>query len=1154
MHLRGAEFALFATDLSNFLGCRHRTALDMQRALGKRSVVKYEDPLLDLLIRRGLEHERRFVEQLTVGAATVLDIPEGVRDEERAAQTLAAMRAGTEVIVQGGLRDGAWNGRPDVLLKVAAPSGFGDWSYEVYDTKLARETKAGAILQLCLYSDLLASAQGKTPEHFYVITPDADAPRQQYRFADYAAYFRLVRRQMTAAMALGDEPLADAYYPEPVEMCGACRWSPTCGAKRRADDHLSLVSGISRAQRQELAARSVTTLTSLARLPQPLAFKPRRGSIDSYERVRDQARLQLASHGAAVPAYEMLEIEEGFGLARLPEPTAGDLFLDLEGDPMLAEHGREYLFGIATADGDYHERWAFDDADERRAFEWAMDTIVERVRAHPGMHVYHYAPYEPSAFKRLMGRYATKQRELDELLRARKFVDLYAVVRQSMRVGVERYSIKSLEPLYGYTRDVPLETANRSLRALQFALGAGVPESVPDEVRANIVGYNRDDCVSTRALRDWLETLRTQRIDGGATIARPTPEPGNASPEIDERAKQVEALRGRLIAGLPELRGDRDDAQQARWLLAFMLDYHRREDNVAWWEYFRLVEMPEEDLIDERAAVAGLEFIGTVRRITNKKTGRPTKSVVDRYQYPPQEMEIEAGDTVCLQDKKPFGKVVDVDRKARTIDVRKGPSRAETHPTAMFEFTNVPARVQSDAMLRIGEAVASNTGEFSAARALLGREPPRLRDPARRIEQIGLGDDLAERLAAEIDETLLAIQGPPGAGKTYLAGEMICRLVQRGKRVGVTATSHKVIRLLLDAVADAARRLGAPVSLGHRVDSDDDDDAAAIDETGVVEFPKSEAARDALANGEVSVVGGTAWLWARGDLTNAVDVLFIDEAGQMSLANAVAVAQAASSVVMLGDPQQLEQPRRGSHPDGVDVSALEHILGDEHTMPKNRGIFLDTTRRLAPSICDFTSEVFYDGRLGPLAGLERQRIAALGGVPPAGLPAAGVSVLDVLHDGNRNQSPEEVDAVAALVERVLAPGNTWTDERGEPWPIDGGDILVVAPYNAHVNRLLERLAEIDPTVRVGTVDKFQGQEAPVVIYSTATSRPEDAPRGMEFLFSLNRLNVATSRARCLAVLVASPRLFEAECRSPRQMQLANALCRYREMATAIVLG
>ncbi|MGE4068961.1 MAG: DEAD/DEAH box helicase, partial [Vicinamibacterales bacterium] len=270
-------------------------------------------------------------------------------------------------------------------------------------------------------------------------------------------------------------------------------------------------------------------------------------------------------------------------------------------------------------------------------------------------------------------------------------------------------------------------------------------------------------------------------------------------------------------------------------------------------------------------------------------------------------------------------------------------------------------------------------------------------------------------------------------------------------------------------------------------------------------------------------------------------VLFVDEAGQMSLANALAVSPAAGSLVLLGDPQQLEQPQKGSHPDGVDVSALQHVIGSEKTMSPKRGIFMDRTWRLAPRICDFTSELFYEGQLQPKPGLERQRLSGVGD-----LDGAGLWWLAVEHDGNRNWSAEEIDAVDRLVGQLLAPGGTWVDEHENQRPLTAADLRIVAPFNAQVNRLAERLAGLG--VPVGTVDKFQGQTCAVVIYSMATSRPEDAPRGMEFLYSLNRLNVATSRARCAAIVVASSRLLEPECRTPRQMQLANAMCRFREMA------
>jgi uncharacterized protein len=304
---------------------------------------------------------------------------------------------------------------------------------------------------------------------------------------------------------------------------------------------------------------------------------------------------------------------------------------------------------------------------------------------------------------------------------------------------------------------------------------------------------------------------------------------------------------------------------------------------------------------------------------------------------------------------------------------------------------------------------------------------------------------------------------------------------------------------------------------------------------------KNEQSLADLQAGEIDVLGGTAWLWARPEFEKSVDVLFVDEAGQMSLANALAVSAAADSVVLLGDPQQLDQPVKGTHPDGVGASALEHILGGSATIPPDRGIFLPVTWRLAPSICVFTSEMFYASRLSSRAGLERQ---CLIGVPE--FEGSGLWTVDVAHDGNRNASEEEIDAVAGLVARLTAAGARWVNAKGEEAQMRGEDVLVVSPYNAQVARLTERLEGTG--AQVGTVDKFQGRQAPVVVYSMATSRPEDAPRGMEFLYSLNRLNVATSRARCAAIVVASPHLYEPDCRTPRQMELANALCRFREMA------
>jgi uncharacterized protein len=587
------------------------------------------------------------------------------------------------------------------------------------------------------------------------------------------------------------------------------------------------------------------------------------------------------------------------------------------------------------------------------------------------------------------------------------------------------------------------------------------------------------------------------------------------------------------MASIPAEATEPAHPDHPKWLLAYLIDWHRREVNAEWWEFFRLRGLPEEDLFDERDAVAGLQFVDRVDVIRRVDNNKPTGSVIDRYTYPLQEIEIGVKGKLRLQDDNPFGEVVAHDRINRTLEVRKGPKAADTHPSAAFSFDVITTDGQQKSVMRLAERVMAGTDEC-ATQLLFGRAP-RLAAGAFEIGQDESEQDFAIRLVTELDRTTLAIQGPPGAGKTYIGAQMILALVRAGKKVGVTATSHKVIHNLLQDVLKYAR----PEDDARVAAKGDDDDG-----DGPVRLIKgNDAPLDALVSKAVNVLGGTSWMWARPEYAGAVDVLFVDEAGQVSLANVLAVSQAANSLVLLGDPQQLDQPEKASHPDGVGISALEHVLAGHETMPTDRGIFLPITWRMSPALTRFTSELFYERKLTARDGLERQVLLGVDG-----FAGSKLWVVPVDHDGCQSASDEEASAVAALVERLIAPGSMWVNEDGEEQQLKGSDIRVVAPFNAQVNRLAERLG---PTIPVGTVDKFQGQTCAVVIYSMTTSRPEDAPHGLGFLYSLNRLNVATSRARCAVFLVASPRLFEPECRTPRQMHLANALCRYKEMATPL---
>jgi hypothetical protein len=358
-----------------------------------------------------------------------------------------------------------------------------------------------------------------------------------------------------------------------------------------------------------------------------------------------------------------------------------------------------------------------------------------------------------------------------------------------------------------------------------------------------------------------------------------------------------------------------------------LLDWHRREDQAGWWEYFRLLDLAEEDLFDEPQAIAGLEFIDRVDLILSRK-GKPTGSVIDRYRYPIQEMEIRRGDELKLKSDEKLGEVFRVARAQHTIDIRKGPKMAGVHPTAVFEHRYVNVEVIEDAIYAIGESVVRGDADRLAVR-LLTAEAPSTMSGSFESRPGETAVDFAVRLGGDLAETILAIQDPPGAGKTFTGAQMIWALVAQGKRIGVTATGHSVIRNLLDAVSQVTARLGRnDVTLGHKLEAADDNSG------NVTEFDDNKAALDALQSGEITVLGGTAWLWSRPEFAKSVDVLFVDEAGQMSLANVLAMTPAARNVVLLGDPQQLEQPKKGTHPDGVGLSALQHMLGTHTTIPR----------------------------------------------------------------------------------------------------------------------------------------------------------------------------------------------------------------------------
>jgi uncharacterized protein len=491
-----------------------------------------------------------------------------------------------------------------------------------------------------------------------------------------------------------------------------------------------------------------------------------------------------------------------------------------------------------------------------------------------------------------------------------------------------------------------------------------------------------------------------------------------------------------------------------------------------------------------------------------------------------QQHKLDAGDDVIDPvTGKLTGTIDALDDVAGTLTLSRGPTVDEERPLPKALIPGGPydTAVQRRALLRLGRSLAARDGRYTALEGVLRREPPL--DGAR-VQVHTLAE--AKELVEQVEGRHLFVQGPPGSGKTYTGARLAVHLLGRGKRIGVSATSHKAIHNLLREIEAAAAEAGVAFR-GLKKSSGGNVESAY---TGP--FIESSPSNEDFANPDLDLVAGTGWLLARPELDGALDYLFVDEAGQVSLADALAMGTSARTLVLLGDPLQLAQVRQGIHPEGSGASVLEHLLGDERTIPEDRGLFLERTFRMHPDVCGFVSDAFYESRLESAEGRERQG-TSLG---------TGLRFLPVEHAGNRRSSVEEAQAIREELLRVI--GAEWTDAGGVTRPLRVSDVLVVAPYNEQVGCLTEILPA---GVRIGTVDKFQGQEAPVVFFSMATSTGADMPRNLEFLFSRNRLNVAVSRARCLAYLVASPRLLGADCRSVEQMRMANALCLFVERAS-----
>lgn len=1136
-----------ASDLNNFLECVHLSELERLAAFGE-----IERPSIDettqLLARKGSEHEARHLARLqriygedVAVLRQAQDDRAGAYDDKgdahdarsvaawvaAEARTVAAMASGARIIYQAAFFDGTFLGYADFLRRVERPCARWAWSYEAIDTKLALSPKPYYLLQLCNYSEHLERVQGTRPHDMHIVLGSGEERR--FRVDDFIAYYRHIKVTFLERMSTANET-----YPFEVGHCAICRYRPRCVRQRDRDDHLSLVAAIRRDQIAKLEGNGIPTLAALAQARD--TDRPFGMEQATFTKLRAQAALQHTQRTQQRYVYELLDHDPGAGFELLPEPDEGDVFFDMEGDPLYSpERGLEYLFGAYLASDDsYHTFWARSDRDERAAFESFIDFVTERRKCFPRMHIYHYAPYETTALRRLMGFYGTRERELDDLLRNEVFVDLYAVVRQALRISQPSYSIKKLEAFYGMTRSTEVQRGDDSIVMFESWLASG-----DDSILEDIERYNDDDCRSTYLLREWLLERRREREATTATKLTWRTQVDREIPDDDGRSDLAQELLQALPAPhtLRELR-NAGDSVRARWLLAYLLDYHAREAKPAYWQLHDRYDNVDRLLEFDHEAIGGLRIRNDVAPFKQKPRDR---SLVYTYEFPDQQHNLGTDTPYCPDARTSAGTVVSFDDERNVLQIKLSGAIRPDRLRALIPGKPVETRAQRTALTYIAQTYLAQSleREYPATLSLLLARAPRFSTRRERVQPETVDARSISEIIAALDRSHLVIQGPPGSGKSTLGAAFIVDLLADGKRVGIVANGHKAIHNLLHKVEERATSQGVRVRGLQKFSASNDGSAyhSALAEAMVRPTPD---------NGDFTresheLAAGTSWLFAREELRGSYDYLIVDEAGQMSLADALACSLAARNVVLLGDPLQLAQVSQGSHPLGTDASVLQHLLGDDETVDPRCGIFLDTSYRMHPEICSFISHALYEDRLHAAA------VCARNAIDSPGLAGSGLRYLPIAHENNSRASDEEAHAIVAEITKLLQ-GTVTVGERA-PRPLTPSDILVVSPYNAQRKRIRKYLAQAGLEIRVGTVDKFQGQEAPVVFYSMATSSGANLPRDLAFLFEKNRLNVAISRAQCMSILVCSPALLQVRCSTPEQMALVNLLCRFAEMGS-----
>lgn len=1102
--------------------------------------------------------------------------PEG---KDTFAETVSLMHSGVPVIYQGALRHRSglaeFTGRPDFLVRgdydlefvngkltaklskdrAGSKNEHGTLGYIAWDAKLASSAKPHYLLQVALYVEALDALGLKANAMHGLIL--GSRTLELFEEGEIVPAMRQARSYLEAAFeqaASGDlkgfELKHLSLHCEVQSTCSICEYPDLCAHNRKEVDHLVQIAGINKSQIEKLKKAGITTMTALSEATdeqRPSDFVP-----GSFDKLRKQAKLQTSFRQTGKHSFLVVDDPE---IGVLPPPSANDIFFDMEGFPYFEEKGGlEYLFGAITRDKQFHEFWAHNREQEATAFAAFVEFAFNKLQADPTAHIYHYAPYEVTALNKLAARHGVMEAQVDWLITQGKMIDLYKVVKGSIMVSQPSYSIKKLEAFYEFGRKSTVVDAGSSIEEYDYYRQLADQDPVEaKQVLQTIADYNEDDCVSTLALYEWLSSMPgahakyeefRQAVDRKkAEWAADPDDEDSATNRAERELAELQRATDHMAKAVADWRWGEDSQADYRakiWqALMHSVLYYKREEVITFRERYLRREAVDETLHADRKALV----VTGCQREASGFDGmhlNPTVKITLDYNYvldPGQTLMLKPGTAIYVrfsyganQNELDKGTLVAVEGNRISFKRVTTIANSNFEPNAIFEDLFIRAGGKQDAVRENALGLANEwvspmfeapTG--NATLDLLMRRPPSLIDDGSLLPVSG--DDYLPAVINAVERmhrTVLAIQGPPGSGKTYLGSRTIAHLVEQGKKIAVVANSHSAVENLLCGCIEA----GVSGSAIAKQPKKEDRTPRSWTTPSGYSVMKNWRARQTSGY----VIGGTAWTFCSSFiLQEEFDYIFIDEAAQFSLVDAIAVGGGSTNIVLLGDPMQLTQVVQAVHPGGVDNSALGHYMGDQQILDQEHGYFVEVTRRMHPKVNAPVSWLSYQNRLHSHQDAHSQQIPGL---------SPGFQLHPVRHIGNSSHSAEEVEAVLALTKKYLE--------------LVGQDqVLIVAPYNAQVDAIRNALDEVNLTeVQVGTVDKFQGREAQIVIISLAASTSDDAPRGLEFLLDRNRLNVALSRAKTNSYLVFCPDLIRTRFNNVEDVKAISRLAGLLNFADA----